>query len=76
MAKVESSSEGGKYFAKGGSGHMFGKQNAGTQEEGITSHETSGEGGQGKYFAKGGSGKMFGKQHANTQTPGQTGKSG
>ncbi|QGM46111.1 hypothetical protein [Methylocystis heyeri] len=76
MAKVESTSAGEKFFAKGGSGHMFGKQHAGTQEEGVTSHETAGGGGEGKYFAKGGSKHMFGKQHANTMTPGQTGKNG
>lgn len=58
-------------FAKGGSGHMFGKQTAGTKSPGSTGKVQSGGGGK---FAKGGSGKMFGKQSASPRTPGKTGK--
>ncbi len=53
MKKTEKKAD----FAKGGNTHMFGPQKAGEQEEGVTEHETSGDGGK---FAKGGSGKMFG----------------
>lgn len=55
---------------KGGKGHMFGKQGAGTQKPGQTA-----KGGQGGgKFAKGGGGHMFGKQSANAMKSGQTGK--
>jgi hypothetical protein len=47
-------------FPKGGSGKMFGKQIAGAQQPGVTSHEVSSNGD----FAKGGSKHMFGKGHA------------
>lgn len=57
--------------AKGGSGHMFGKQTAGTKSPGSTGKTQSGGGGK---FAKGGSGHMFGKQHASARRPGVTGK--
>lgn len=52
------SGDGGKY-AKGGSGHMFGKEQlfAGPQVPGCTGKSMSGDGGK---FAKGGSGHMFG----------------
>jgi hypothetical protein len=71
MAKSKQMSSRGASFAKGGNGKMFGKQNAGTQSPGTTSHKTSGSGGK---FAKGGRGKMFGKQSANPRRPGVTGK--
>lgn len=61
----------GGSFAKGGSGHMFGKQTAGPKTAGITGKAQSGSGGK---FAKGGSGKMFGRQNAGPRTPGKTGK--
>ncbi len=62
---------GGGSFAKGGSGHMFGKQSAGPKSPGQTGKAQSGSGGK---WAKGGSGKMFGRQHANARVPGKTGK--
>lgn len=45
-------------FAKGGSTHMFGEQQASPQTPGQT--EKNGATGKGAQFAKGGSGKMFG----------------
>ncbi len=60
--KAEGNATGGKdtTFAEGGhSNHMFGEQNADTQEPGETEHDT-GAGGPGDKFAKGGSTKMFG----------------
>lgn len=57
--------------AKGGKGHMFGKQSAGTQKPGTSGKSQSGGGGK---WAKGGSGKMFGKQSASPRPPGKTGK--
>jgi hypothetical protein len=54
-SKVKSSKAGA--FAKGGSGHMFGKQAAGPKTPGQTGKVQKGDGGK---FAKGGSGKMFG----------------
>ena len=59
MAKEISSSS--KVFAKGGKTKMFGKQHAGPQKSGMTSHATNGDGGK---FHKGGKTKMFGKQSA------------
>jgi hypothetical protein len=57
-------------FAKGGSGHMFGKQSAGPQKSGTTGKVGFGGG----KFAKGGSGHMFGKQSAGPRKAGVTGK--
>ncbi len=68
-SKVISSSK--PAFAKGGSGHMFGKQSAGPKSPGVSHKAQSGSGGK---WAKGGSGKMFGKQSAGTRTPGKSGK--
>ena len=68
-SKVEKSST--PSFAKGGSGHMFPAQHAGTKAPGVTGKVTTGNGGK---FAAGGSGHMFGKQSANTKVAGQTGK--
>jgi len=62
--KAEGNAVGGKdtEFAEGGhSNHMFGEQNADTQNPGTTRHDNDG-GGEGDKFAKGGSGKMFGYQ--------------
>lgn len=59
MAKEISSKS--KEFAKGGKTKMFGKQHAGPQKSGMTSHATNGDGGK---FHKGGKTKMFGKQSA------------
>ena len=55
-------------FAKGGKTKMFGPQDAGPQDEGVTEHDTEGSGGK---FAKGGSTKMFG--YAGSQ-PAEAGK--
>lgn len=57
--------------AKGGSGHMFGKQTVGSRSPGVTGKKDSGGGGK---FAKGGSGHMFGKQSATPRRSGVTGK--
>lgn len=69
MAGSKEISHKGAAFAKGGKGHMFGKQVAGAQVPGGTAHKTSG--GDSK-FAAGGKTKMFGKQVAGTQVPGGT----
>jgi hypothetical protein len=71
MPKVIKSGPRADFFAKGGSGHMFGPQKAGPQEAGVTSKSPKGDGGK---WAKGGSGHMFGAQHANTIVPGKSGK--
>jgi hypothetical protein len=71
MAKSKVKSEGSKTFAKGGSGHMHGKQHAGPQKPGTSSHDVSSDGGK---FGKGGSGHMFGKQSATTKVAGTSGK--
>jgi hypothetical protein len=57
-------------FAKGGSTKMFGKQTAGAQQPGVTSHEVNGNG----KFAAGGSTKMFGKGKAGPAESGVTAK--
>lgn len=58
MAGVKKESSHNVEFAKGGSTHMFGQQ----QAEAAKSGQTGDPGGTGKgaEFAKGGSGKMFG----------------
>lgn len=58
-------------FARGGKGHMFGKDSAGTQKSGVSSQEGKGGG----KFPKGGSGHMFGKQSSKAQKPGRSGNS-
>lgn len=70
MAKSKSSTKkplvGGG--AKGGSGHMFGKQTVGTKTPGITGKAQSGGGGK---FAKGGGTGKVGKQGSvKTSRPG------
>lgn len=57
--------------AKGGPGHMFGKQTVGSRAPGVTGKKDSG--GSSK-FAKGGSSHMFGKQTASSRRSGVTGK--
>ena len=71
MAKSKVISKKSASFAKGGKTHMFGKQYAGPQKPGTTSHATSGTGGK---FAKGGRGGSVGKQTASPACPGVTGK--
>lgn len=56
-------------FAKGGSGKMFGQQHAGPEKPGVSSHDTSGDGGK---FAKGGSTKMFGFRPSIPAKPGMS----
>lgn len=53
--------------AKGGSGHMFGKQTVGTKKPGISGKADSGGGG--RTPPKGGKGHMFGKQNASPARP-------
>ncbi len=72
-SKITKSSDNPGFFAQGGKGHMFGKQRAGAQGPGVTSHDPQGKD---QKFAEGGKGRMFGKQTAGTVTPGQTGKNG
>lgn len=60
MAKSKVISSGKMTPVRGGSGHMFGKQTAGTKKPGITGKADSGSG----KWTKGGSSKMFGKQTA------------
>jgi hypothetical protein len=72
MGKVTGGAhEKGFQFPKGGSGKMFGKQEAGLQREGVTSHEVSSSGGK---FPMGGKGKMFGPGRASPAEPGVTAK--
>lgn len=73
MGKVKSSGERPGFFAKGGTGKMFGKGSAGPAESDVSGKESNDLGG-GKW-AKGGSGKMFGKGSANAAVSGQSGKS-
>lgn len=75
MGKVESRSEKPDFFAKGGSGKMFGKGKVGEVEPGVSGKQSNAPSGGGDKFASGGKGKMFGKQSANKMTPGQSGKS-
>lgn len=60
-------------FAKGGGGHMFGKQSAGPQKPGVSGKSSSGSGGGAK-FASGGKKHMFGKQGASPMPAGRSGK--
>lgn len=71
MAKTKTISSKTPSFAKGGKTKMFGKQHAGPQVPGMTSHSTKGDGGK---FAKGGSTKMFGKGTAHPSVAGHTAK--
>lgn len=58
-------------FAKGGSGHMFGQQQAEKAKSGQTGD--AGATGKGLEFAKGGSDKMFGFAGSQPARAGQTG---
>lgn len=71
MAKSKVKSSKSPSWARGGKTKMFGKQHAGPQKPGCTSHDTSGDGGK---FAKGGNGHMFGRQTASPARAGMTGK--
>lgn len=65
MAKVIKKSDGAGFFAKGGSGHMFGKGCADPAPSGVSAKDSQGSGGGSFQYAKGGSGHMFGKGYAN-----------
>lgn len=58
-------------FAKGGNGHMFGEQEAGSMPSGTT--DKGDQSGPGEKFAKGGSGKMFGYAGSQPARSGITG---
>jgi hypothetical protein len=74
MGKVISSGAKPGFFAKGGTGKMFGKGGSSPSKSGQSGKDsTSPSGGD---WGKGGSTKMFGKQTANKMTPGQSGKTG
>lgn len=57
-------------FARGGAGHMFGQQHAGTKDPGTSGHDVTGGS---NMFARGGSTHMFPRQHADPSYPGSTG---
>jgi hypothetical protein len=71
MAKSKQISSKAGAFAKGGSGHMFGKQSVGVKAAGVSGKSDSSNPGK---FIKGGSGKMFGKQSASAMPAGRSGK--
>lgn len=54
--------------AKGGKTRMFGRQYAGPQEPGVSSHKTSGSGG--KFGKGGGTGKVGNQRNSRTSRPG------
>ena len=64
--KSKVKSKGSLQGAKGGGGHMVGRQYAGPQKPGTTATDASGSGGK---FASGGSGHMVGKQEASPAKP-------
>jgi len=76
MGKVLSSGDKPGFFAKGGTGKMFGKGGAGDAESGVSGKQSNAPSGSSDKFASGGKTKMFGKQTANKMTPGQSGKTG
>jgi hypothetical protein len=74
MGKVIKSGANPGFFAKGGTGKMFGKGEAGEAASGQSGKESQTPPGGSAKFASGGKGHMFGKQSANKMTPGQSGK--
>jgi hypothetical protein len=74
MGKVISSGDKPGFFAKGGTGKMFGKGKVGEAASGQSGKESQTPPGSSDKFASGGKTKMFGKQSANKMTPGQSGK--
>jgi hypothetical protein len=74
MGKVEKRSEDPGFFAKGGTGKMFGKGEAGEAEGGQSGKNSQTPPGGGDKFASGGKGKMFGKGEAGKKVPGISGK--
>jgi hypothetical protein len=88
MGKIESRGEHPEFFAKGGSGKMFGKGHANTKVPGISGKASQGDNEgikpehlgesegytSGVRYLDGGSTKMFGKGHAGKKVPGISGK--
>ena len=72
MGKIEKRDSRPDFFAKGGTGSMFGKGTAHPIAPGQSGKDANG-GGSDK-FAHGGSGKMFGKGHAGKVSSGVSGK--
>ena len=66
MPKGKQKSKGSLKGAHGGSGSMVGRQFAGPQKPGVTSHDVSGSGGK---WGTGGRGKMVSKQEASPAKP-------
>ena len=71
MPKVIKSGARPEFFAKGGSGKMFGPQHASPMPEGTTSRP---DGGKASKWPEGGKGHMFGKQTTSPIPEGRTGK--
>jgi hypothetical protein len=76
MGKVISKSDRPDFYAKGGSGKMFGRGEAGRAESGTSGKQSNAPAGGDEKFASGGKNHMFGKGRAGKATPGQSGKSG
>jgi hypothetical protein len=74
MGKVLSSGDKSGFFAKGGTGKMFGKGTAGKAAEGVSGKESNSPPGGSEKWPKGGSGSMFGKGSAGKKVPGISGK--
>jgi hypothetical protein len=74
MGRVISSGERPGFFAKGGTGKMFGKGTAGEAAEGVSGKESNSPPGGSDKWASGGKGKMFGKGSAGKKVPGISGK--
>jgi hypothetical protein len=74
MGKVISSGDKPGFFAKGGTGKMFGKGKAGEAASGQSGKESQQPPGSGDKFASGGKGHMFGKGSAGKKVPGVSGK--
>jgi hypothetical protein len=72
MGKVEKRSADPGFFAKGGTGKMFGKGGADESNSGQSGKESQGS--ANRDFPKGGTTKMFGKGSAGKKIPGISGK--
>lgn len=72
MGKVEKRSADPGFFAKGGTGKMFGKGGADESNAGQSGKESQGS--ANRDFPKGGTTKMFGKGSAGKKIPGISGK--
>jgi hypothetical protein len=65
VAKVIKKSDGAGFFAKGGSGHMFGPGCADPAPAGVSVKDSQGSGGGKFEYAHAGKSHMFGKGYAN-----------